>query len=102
MKDNRAWLDRALCNSRDPRLYETDGWKLGRVRRAEREERATELCFGCPVVQECAADAIEPLAVATIRAGVWIDATVLGRDRREVKARLQAVALGVPVVSGSA
>lgn len=102
MKDHRAWLDRALCNSRDPRLYETDGWKLGRVRRAEREERATELCFGCPVVQECAADAIEPLAVATIRAGVWIDATVLGRDRRAVIAQLQAVALGMSVVSGSA
>lgn len=100
MRDNRAWLDRAICNGRNPRLYETDGYRNSRVLKSERAERARNLCAGCPVIRECAAEAIEPIAVATIRAGVWIDAIVLGRDRRAVKAQLQAVALARPVPSG--
>lgn len=102
MRDTRAWMDRALCAGRNPRLYETDGYRNNRVMKSDRVERARNLCAGCPVVQECAADALEPLAVATIRAGVWIDAVVLGRNRKAVKAQLQAVALGVPVVAHGA
>lgn len=99
MSESRAWLDKAMCYGRNPRLYETDGYRNSRVLKSDRAERARNLCAGCPVIRECAAEAIEPIAVATIRAGVWIDATVLGRDRKAVKAQLQAVALGRSVVS---
>ena len=102
MRDTRAWMNRALCVGRNPELYETDGYRGNRVMKSERAERARALCYGCPVVQECAADALDPLAVSTIRGGVWIDAVVLGRNRRAVKAQLQAVALGMSVVSGGA
>lgn len=102
MSESRAWLDRALCNSRNPQLYETDGIRNNRVSQADRVARARDLCAGCQVVRECAADALEPLAVATIRAGVWIDANPLGKARRAVKEQLHNIALGLVVVSRGA
>lgn len=37
---------------------------------------ASNLCNGCEVLKECATEAIDPPAIGTVRAGVWIPAGV--------------------------
>ena len=37
-----------------------------------KEATACELCAGCPVKRECAADALQREAWGTVRAGVWL------------------------------
>lgn len=63
------WLEMIGCSDRDPELYSLES-KL--YRDTNRQRRARWLCRGCPVMRECAADALEPLAYSTVRAGVWI------------------------------
>lgn len=57
-----------MCVGQDPKQWDLLEQRLGDVR----EERARAVCSGCTVMADCAADAIEPLAVGTVRAGVWI------------------------------
>lgn len=66
MRDRREWTRQALCLGRDPGMYELEEF------RGDREKYARGACVGCPVIGECAADALDPLAVGTVRAGVWI------------------------------
>lgn len=78
------WRLRALCRGRDPEDYDlTFSKDLGEDE--TRDSRARALCEGCPVMVECAAEALEPLAVGTVRAGVWIPDW--GRTRRRTTAR---------------
>lgn len=83
------WLSLAKCAGADPHEYSFDTIK-GRDLQAE----ASALCAGCPVLVDCARDALEPLAVGTVRAGIWIpDNTSMhgSRARRLARARLNEV-----------
>lgn len=86
MRDTREWTRLALCLGRDPQVYELDGFK------GDRDTYARGACVGCPVVEPCAADALEPLAIGTVRGGVWVDPTP--RNRHAVRRALQRVAAG--------
>lgn len=81
----RKWTARAKCADRDPLMYELDTFK------GDKDMLARGLCLGCPVTRECAADALWPLAVGTVRAGTWIPEKS-GTPRRRVRRRLAAVA----------
>ena len=50
------WQVQAKCLTRDPRDYETENLPKGRE-----VEVARALCVGCPVIQQCAADAVQPI-----------------------------------------
>lgn len=63
------WFDRAKCAGQPLDDYVLHDYKP----HEDREERARALCEGCPVIKECALDAMEPLAVSTVRGGVWIN-----------------------------
>lgn len=58
------WRDRALCRNRDPELYVLDG-----IANNQRAARAKELCFGCPVMVECAEDALRNGDTGVVRGG---------------------------------
>ena len=90
------WLERAQCRGRDPELYSLDS-KL--YRDIDRQARARWLCRGCPVMQQCAADALEPLAYGTVRAGVWLPIAtstsgLTPRGWSLIRDGLKAIALG--------
>lgn len=87
MRDRKEWTERALCLGRDPRMYELEQF------RGDREKYARGACAGCEVVKECAADALVPLAVGTVRGGVWVAPE--SRHRRKVRQRLLEAARGV-------
>lgn len=83
------WIDAAQCRGQNPQAYELDDY------RGDRDARAVELCAGCPVTRECAAAALDPLAVGTVRGGVWITDSPRTGTRAITRRRLQAIALGV-------
>lgn len=89
----REWTRQAMCAGRDPRAYELDGFTGDRV------AYARGACAGCPVMVECAADALEPLAVGTVRAGVWIPAD--HNKTRAVRRQLASVVAGAVGVAPS-
>lgn len=67
---NKGWQQQAKCVGKDPRA-----WDLLELRGGDSwDTRAREVCRGCPVIKDCAADALEPLCIGTVRAGVWIPA----------------------------
>ena len=84
MRDRREWTRRALCVGRDPGMYELEEF------RGDREEYARGACAGCQVVEECAADALDPLAVGTVRGGVWV--APASSQRRKVRRQLMDAA----------
>lgn len=86
MRELREWTRRALCVGRDPRAYELDDY------RGDKELYARGACAGCPVIEECAADALAPLAVGTVRAGVWIPSE--SSRRRAARRQLMDAARG--------
>lgn len=86
MLDRREWTRRALCVGRDPGMYELDDF------RGDRAAYARGACAGCVVVEECAADALDPLAVGTVRGGVWV--APASSERRAVRRRLMDAARG--------
>lgn len=85
------WHDRAQCLGRDPREYELD---TATAAGTDRQTIARELCDGCEVLRECAAEALEPLARATVRAGVWIPFTMTRGTTARVREALIEIALG--------
>lgn len=84
MRDNRDWTRQALCVGRDPGMYELDDF------RGDREAYARGACAGCLVIAECAADALDPLAVGTVRGGVWVAPE--SSKRRAVRRQLMEAA----------
>lgn len=56
------WKKRGLCAGRDPRDWETENLPAGKE-----QEAAKALCNGCPVLKECAADAVKPFYMPGIR-----------------------------------
>lgn len=86
-----GWLADAQCLGRDPREYELDTAEyIG----TDRQAIARERCEGCEVMRECAAEALEPLARGTVRAGVWIPATKHRGTVARVRKALTEIALG--------
>lgn len=69
--NSNDWRYYAKCSGDDPHKYELGDHKLTDK---DRHERARELCRGCLVIKECAIEALNPPAIGTVRAGVWITA----------------------------
>lgn len=86
-----AWHVDAQCRGDSPDLYDVDRLPNGDDTRAA---VARVLCDGCPVLRKCAADALDPLAVGTLRAGVHLPSTPSRAGRRKIRARLAAIAAG--------
>lgn len=90
------WWNRAKCRNDDPDRYDLN---LDRsIRRDEKDCIAEELCEGCPVLAECAADALATNNVGIVRAGLWFPYPAWGfapsgKDRRRELYRRAAPAL---------
>lgn len=56
---NHRWITAAKCRKMDPRLFEVENLPAGRE-----VEEAHRLCSGCPVIAECATDALKPANVS--------------------------------------
>lgn len=92
------WRYSAKCAGDDPTRYELDPHKRmdKQARELDKQARARDLCRGCPVVKECAIEALHPLAIGTVRAGVWITGVAGNNYRRMLPARnaLKLIATG--------
>ncbi|MGV0350263.1 WhiB family transcriptional regulator [Corynebacterium guaraldiae] len=90
------WQAQAKCLGRNPGDYELESTVELRKHwgeEATRAEVAAILCEGCPVVEACAREAYQPLAVGTVRAGVWIP-TQKGKLRTQARAALKEIMEG--------
>lgn len=90
------WRQQAKCLGMDPHLFDIQTAK----RVAEvygdsttGDDVARTLCEGCPVIRECAVEAMKPLAWGTVRAGVWIS-DFKGANATKLRSQLRAVAYG--------
>lgn len=98
-----AWHEAGLCArpGRDPR--EWDAATPMRVTVAENTARALGLCEGCPVIRECALEALVIRCDGTVRAGIPLvtgrltagQAEALGYIGDGVPARLAAAWAGL-------
>ena len=61
----RGWWYRAKCSGTDPRRFEPG-------RGYDKQKTAARLCAGCPVIQECAQDALHYRDQGVIRAATFI------------------------------
>lgn len=61
-----GWQENAKCRGR-PELWDAD-----RIPKTDRPRKAWGLCTGCPVLLDCARDAVTEQAVAVIRAGIML------------------------------
>lgn len=85
------WRDKAACS--DTPL---DWWATPRRFKLDDVAAAVTTCMDCPVIRECAAEAIETDDIAVIRAGVPIpDARRV--DRRNATRALHAIAGGYDI-----
>lgn len=78
------WGHRAACAGRtspDPSLPGVSRWL--------RQDVALDYCRACPVIRECAADAVEHRDTAVIRAGLYIPIT--DTAKRAARRRLRAI-----------
>lgn len=89
------WQTRAKCRGLVDE-YDADNYPKDIMRdTTARRDLCRELCADCPVIRDCARTAIEPLAVGTIRAGIYIP--LGGTDtlrRATVRLILAAIASG--------
>ena len=86
LTEQAQWRSQAKCLGDDPRNYELESF------RGDRQYYAAGVCVGCKVIRECALDALDPLAVGTVRGGVWIGDNT--PDRASARRRLSVVAFG--------
>lgn len=84
------WWRHGKCVGMEPEMFDlSEGPYM--VPPPERERIAKRLCRGCPVMRECAADAIVHRDVGVVRAGVWISNNRCSkRNSRSIRA-LEAV-----------
>ncbi|MFW9221545.1 WhiB family transcriptional regulator [Corynebacterium striatum] len=90
------WRQRAKCLDMDPCLFDTQPTKRLAATygdSATGADIARSLCEGCPVIRECAVEAMRPLAWGTVRAGVWIS-DFKGANATKLREQLRAVAYG--------
>ena len=91
------WLHRAQCLGTDPEAFDLTSSKTLTETYGEdatRDQVAELLCEGCPVMAECAAEALIPLAVGAVRAGVWIPQVKASKPRARARALLRSRARG--------
>lgn len=81
-----AWHDRAQCAGDDEFIDRIEALSPKRRRAAARAA-----CAGCPVVRECATEALDTRALAVPRAGVWIRSNDRGAVRTADRAELAAL-----------
>lgn len=88
---NEDWRYSAKCSGDDPTRYELDAH-----RHIDKQARARDLCRGCLVVTECAIEALHPLAIGTVRAGIWITGAAGNNYRltRPARNALKLIATG--------
>ncbi|ANI91256.1 Hypothetical protein BJL86_0449 [Dietzia timorensis] len=79
---SNEWIDRAACakHRADPCPPSCHHSKVAAY--------AAEYCRGCPVVRECAADALERGDISVVRAGVYLGT----RGRRQAPGARRALA----------
>lgn len=65
----RPWHERAKCAGMEPTRYEVVVSKIPKVIR-QQDEYARNICAGCPVMLDCALDALDYGDVGVIRAGL--------------------------------
>lgn len=85
------WQSLAKCRDSDPELYDLSSSLYGRLTQQQRVDTAAALCSDCPVMAECAVEAIHDMSVGVVRAGIELP---LDRSklRRGALDRLRAVA----------
>ena len=92
-RERVAWTAHAKCVDMPPHLFDAEALAYAHYP-DDRAAAAIALCAGCPVIRECAADAMDPLAVGVVRAGLLLGPNHTGAPGRETRARLAAIALG--------
>ncbi len=83
-----SWRDRADCLGREWPPYDLPAMSV-----AERRKVARWYCLECPVVRECAADALDRGDIGVIRGGLWLSKASTGQSKMTRRA-LEAVAEG--------
>lgn len=86
------WRKRAKCAGWPIDLFTMDNeTPKARTTAAQRQEIASVLCEKCPVIRECARDALHHRDVGIIRAATWLPLS----PSYQVRARLREIAEGV-------
>ena len=67
-----SWLTKALCAGLPPHDFDLAA-SHKHASREGKNEIARRLCDGCPVIGECADDALEHRDFGVVRAGVWLE-----------------------------
>lgn len=87
---DRGWHRNAKCADGDP----TD-WDLPSGYKVPAQQRnANRVCFGCPVVKQCAADALRHRDRDIIRAGVHIPGETHGDVRPAIRELARRAGMG--------
>lgn len=69
-RDN-TWQERSACLGLNPNIFET--------KQKKQQERAKEICAGCPVVEPCLEDALNKPSTSGIRGGTN------GAERKKIR-----------------
>lgn len=92
------WHEHAKCLDVGPHAYDCDMAQLQRGMRGldGRAKYAAKMCAGCPVIQDCAQEAVQLSGGGTIRGGIWLfpDREGSPRPRKAHDAGLLLVAHG--------
>lgn len=94
------WLGDAQCAGMDTDEFEYPEHIRGLTTtemKSRRWHRAANLCLGCPVIRECAADALDQHDASIIRAGVPIPERGSTPYYRRARTWLQEIADGTPL-----
>lgn len=93
------WWEQAACRHVDPAVFDCDSRKHDAQTPDRRADYARRACGACPVMAQCAADALDGHGRGTVRGGMWLPAR--GDNVDECESQLNNVALlliakGVP------
>ena len=109
LRSHTEWVTKAQCRRVDPAMMDAPdarGLFAGKHPGPARLWRAYlvngTICEGCPVVRECAADAVEVDEAHVIRGGIPIPARMHSRARAVVMEGMKRVATGVNSRAASA
>lgn len=78
-----TWMKKAKCSNMDPAQFACD-WMSPHPRhdKATDMEISKALCARCPVIEECARDALQGCAQWTVRAGIPLRSNKLTPEQR--------------------
>lgn len=98
MTDTR-WWEQAACRHLDPDVFDCDRSRYNVPTPERRTDYAQRACGDCPVMAQCAADALNGPARGTVRAGMWLPdrwENVGKHEKRLNTVALLLLAKGVP------